>query len=155
MNKLESALIMAINTHKGQKDKGEMPYIFHCVSVMNIAKEMFSEYCESAEELEDMLTVALLHDTIEDGKITEEDISFSFGRRVGRSVATLTKKGSIKYDDYINNIKKNKIAMLVKMADLSHNMDTRRLKNISAHDIVRIKKYENAYVQLRIELEKL
>ena len=154
MKNLEAALIMALEAHKGQKDRGGVPYIFHCTSVMNIAKEQFSKYCDSKEEIECMLIAALLHDVIEDGKFTDGDIMFRFGKTVSMAVNTLTKKHDVKYETYIEKIKLNKIAMLVKMADLIHNMDSTRLKNITDKDLERMKKYEKAYLELRLKIEE-
>src|SRR3546814_15231434 len=63
-----------------RKYTGE-PYIHHPIEVMEIVS--------SVPHTEDMLAAALLHDTIEDTSVTQEDINREFGprseeRRVGK-----------------------------------------------------------------------
>lgn len=57
---LEKAIEIAVKAHKGQKDKAGEPYILHCLSVMLKGKT------------EDEKIVGVLHDAVEDTKITIE-----------------------------------------------------------------------------------
>ena len=52
------------------------------------------------------------------------------------------------YDDFIERIKKNPLAVAVKINDLSDNMDIRRLPYLSDKDVKRLKKYLKAYKKL-------
>ena len=66
----------------------------------------------------------------------------------------LTHDKSISYKDYIINISKNEIATLVKLSDLSNNMDIRRLKKIDNNAIRRLKKYFYSYKFLLGEISE-
>ena len=52
------------------------------------------------------------------------------------------------YDDFIERVKKNPLAIKVKINDLSDNMDIRRLPYLSDKDVKRLKKYLKAYKKL-------
>jgi hypothetical protein len=57
--------------------------------------------------------------------------------------------GYLDYDTTSSSyIKGNDIARVVKMSDLKHNMQLRRLKRIKTSDMERYKKYKNAYEEL-------
>ena len=58
MSTLERAIAIAATAHAGQKDKGGHPYILHPLRVM------------LALQKEDERIVAVLHDVVEDTKIT-------------------------------------------------------------------------------------
>jgi hypothetical protein len=52
--------------------------------------------------------------------------------------------------DYVKEIGKNPLARKVKLADLTHNMDIRRIKNPGQKDYDRIeRKYKPAYAYLK------
>ena len=52
------------------------------------------------------------------------------------------------YDKFVARIKKNPLAVAVKLNDLTDNMDIRRLPYLSDKDVKRLKKYLRAYKQL-------
>mgnify|MGYP006377072311 FL=1 len=56
---------------------------------------------------------------------------------------TKTKKQDY-FNDYIKNIKTNKLATVVKIADLVDNINLSRLKVVSVKDINRTRKYLDA-----------
>lgn len=108
------AMKLAYEAHHGQVDKSGVPYILHPVHL--------------AEQMEDELscTVALLHDTVEDTAVTLEDLAKAFPQEVAEAVALLTHTPGTDYFDYVQAIRKNPIALKVKLADLAHNSDTTR-----------------------------
>ena len=67
MNKLELAYAIALVAHKGQVDKAGVDYINHPLTV--------SRNCKNEKEK----IVALLHDVLEDTKVTKEDLLLFFG----------------------------------------------------------------------------
>lgn len=118
--------------HKGQKDKGGRPYIFHPIHVALRAKGK-ARKC------------ALLHDVVEDSDYTFEDLKCEgIDDDVIEVLKILTKDKSISYEDYIKKIKQNDIATEVKLLDLAHNSDLKRLKEITDDDRARLEKYKRA-----------
>lgn len=127
----------------GKVDKGGMPYVLHCLKVMHYTK---------SDDLE-LMMIAVGHDLIEDTKITEIDLKkMGFSNRVVRAISLLTKKEGQSYEDYKEAVFSNQDAMIVKMADLRHNSDIRRLKGLREKDIKRMVKYHEFYTELKERL---
>ena len=137
---LGKVLVLATNAHAGQFDKGGKPYILHPLAVMSLLNS-------DDEELQCM---ALLHDVIEDTKTTWKDLEeIGCSRRIIDAVRALTKMPGQSYDEYKEVVFGNSDAMLVKMADLRHNTDIRRLKGVSQKDIDRLAKYNRFFLELQ------
>ena len=111
------AMNLAYSAHHGQFDKGGVPYIFHPIHL--------------AEEMDDEIStcVALLHDTVEDTSVTLEDMAKEFPAEVVNAVRLLTHGEDVDYFDYVRAIRQNPIAVKVKLADLRHNGDPKRICN--------------------------
>ena len=111
------AMNLAYNAHHGQFDKGGVPYIFHPIHL--------------AEEMDDEVStcVALLHDTVEDTNVTLEELAKSFPREIVEAVDLLTHREGVEYFDYVRAIKNNPVVVKVKLADLRHNGDPKRICN--------------------------
>ena len=109
------AMQIAYKAHHGQKDQSGMPYIFHPYHL--------------AEQMKDEITtcVALLHDTIEDTEVTFEELEREFPKEVMDALKLLTHEDGADYFSYVEAIKTNPIARVVKLADLEHNTDKTRL----------------------------
>ena len=130
---LNKAFSIAYHAHDGQFDKGGMPYILHPVTV---ALHVDSE---------DEKMVALLHDVVEDSSYSLEDLKKEgFPANVIEAVDILTKRDGDSYDSYLEKVKKNDLARKVKIADMSHNLDRSRIKDISEKDLKRFEKYEKS-----------
>lgn len=143
---LSAAIVLATNAHAGQFDRGGNPYILHPLRVMSFIKE-------KDEELQ---CAAVIHDVIEDTKITWQDLrDAGISERVIKTVALLTKFPGQTYEEYVAGLKTSKDAMIVKMADLRHNSDLRRLRGVSEKDIARMTKYQTLYFELKTCLENL
>ena len=133
MNKLELAYAIALVAHKGQVDKVGVDYINHPLTVSN--------NCTGNDEK----IVALLHDVLEDTKVTKEDLLLFFDPYIVEAVCLLTHNPNDSYMDYLAKIKANPIAKAVKLADLKHNMDLTRFPNPTQRDIERVEqKYKPA-----------
>ena len=77
------ALAFAMEAHGGQTRKGgDIPYVSHLLGVASLVLEAGGD--------EDMAIAGLLHDTIEDTKVTARDIEASFGPRVAAIVEGCT-----------------------------------------------------------------
>lgn len=140
---LGKMVVMAANAHAGQFDKGGAPYILHCMQVMN----------NLGTDDEELQCIALGHDIIEDTKTTYQDLEAAgFTARIIDGIRAMTKLPGQTPDEYRAQIIANKDSILVKMADLQHNSDIRRLKGISEKDIERMAKYHRFYLELKSKI---
>ena len=140
--KLELAIRITTNAFMGKYDKGGMPYILHCLHVMNVV-------AKKTDKDSDLMQIAVMHDLVEDTFWTIEDLKAEgFCRRVLNGVHTMTHERSVTYVQYIDNISSSKDATIVKLVDLKHNMDPTRMKGLREKDFARIEKYHKAYAYL-------
>jgi (p)ppGpp synthase/HD superfamily hydrolase len=136
---LSKAIVIATNGHYGQFDKGGMPYILHPLRVMSFLKT-------TDEELQ---AIAVLHDVVEDTDVTYTYLRLeAMSERVIEGVKALTKVPGETLDEYKARVFANKDAMQVKICDLRHNTDIRRLKGVTEKDIARMAKYHQFYMEL-------
>lgn len=78
---LDDAILFAAKAHEGAKRKGlNQPYFFHPIEVLSLVSLMTDD--------EEILTAAILHDTVEDTPVTVEEIREKFGERVARLVSS-------------------------------------------------------------------
>jgi len=82
------ALAIANDAHTGQFDKGGQPYILHPIRIM-----LSLSPSDNVGRI-----VALLHDTVEDTKVTLADINAEFGQTVHDAVNAMTRR-IVKVDD--------------------------------------------------------
>ena len=138
MSTLVRAIEIATEAHKGQYDKAGNDYIGHPLRVMEMGKT------------ENEKIVGVLHDVIEDTDWTFEALADEgFSEEVIAALRCVTKLSENEnYDDFIERVKKNPLAVAVKINDLSDNMDIRRLPYLSDKDVKRLKKYLKAYKRL-------
>ena len=130
---VDLALSIARKAHEGQLDKAEVAYIEHPI------------YVASQVDTEEEKAVALLHDVIEDSSVSAEELlQAGLPETVVTAVQVLTKKKEQDYQTYLETVKKNPLARLVKLADLKHNSDLSRLSSITEKDRERLKKYKKA-----------
>ena len=128
---VKTALAIAREAHAGQKDKAGLDYIYHPITVALL--------CEGAQEK----AVALLHDTLEDcaDKVSYEMLVDKVGKEIADAVKLLTNDGSCgTYLEYVQAIKdsRNQLAINVKRADLTMNMDLTRVKEVTEQDLWRM-----------------
>jgi (p)ppGpp synthase/HD superfamily hydrolase len=109
---------------KGQKDKKGFPYMAHIDDIANRVAHHGEQY-----EI-----VGLLHDSIEDAHDNEtrskieELIKSSFEQDIVDAIYAMTKtSGEDYFEDYLPRLKKNEIALKVKIADSSHNLSKAHL----------------------------
>ena len=91
--------------------------------------------------------MALLHDVIEDSPVSAEELlQAGLPETVVTAVHVLTKKKEQDYQTYLETVKKNPLARVVKLADLKHNSDLSRLSSITEKDRERLKKYKKLLI---------
>ena len=123
----------ARDKHQGQKDKAGADYILHPMKVASAAAELG----------ESSIILALLHDVVEDTEVTLEDLTKQgFVNDEERdALGYLTHDDDKDYAAYIEQIGHNRLAKGVKIADLMHNADLRRIAKPSEKDCKRARKY--------------
>lgn len=145
---LEKARTLATQAHRNQLDKGGHPYIDHPHRVADRVQ---------AEGLEAMI-VALLHDVMEDAAVNAETLRReSFTAPIIRAVQSLTRHPAEPYDAYITRIATHasRVALLVKQADLTDNLDTTRLQHpLTRDDHTRLKRYASAKATIEAALSR-
>ena len=141
---LEKAIEIATLAHKGQKDKVGAPYITHVMRVMNMGRTEDEKIC------------GVLHDVVEDTDWTFERLEAEgFTPVVLDALRCVTKLSEHEdYDQFIARILLNRLACLVKINDLTDNMDIRRMPEVSDKDMVRLNKYLKAYRQISDALQQ-
>lgn len=82
---VEDAFAYALEAHRGCfRKKRRIPYILHPAEVAVIASTLTDD--------QEVIAAALLHDTVEDGGATFEEIRSRFGERVSSLVASETER---------------------------------------------------------------
>ena len=109
----EKALKLAAKAHAG-KLYGSEPYINHLIRV--------SEGVAPFSDNDDLRIVAVLHDVVEDTKVTLEQLKRCFGYWVAKNVDILTRRQGEEYFDYIMRVSSSLVATVVKLADLEDNL---------------------------------
>jgi phospholipase C len=93
---------------------------------------------------------------VEDTEMTLDDIkNEGFSDEVVEALSLLTHKQEDSYYDYIVKIGTNPIAIDVKIADLKHNSDLSRIKEITQADLERVNKYKKCIIYLEIRRKEL
>lgn len=118
---------LAYEKHKEQYRKSGEAYIIHPLHVAYILADIGLDTST--------ICAALLHDTVEDTDITNDDIKKMFGTEIAELVAGVTKLGNIQFSSVeerqVEDYRKMFLAMgkdirviIIKLADRLHNMRT-------------------------------
>lgn len=138
MTALEQAIAAAVDAHKGQKDRYGRAYILHPLTLMMAMDDDASRI------------VAVLHDVVEDTPLTLSDLSgMGFAAEWVDAVDALTKRPGERYEDYIERLHRDPLAVKVKLADLEDNMRITRMNVIGDEDAARLARYLRAWHRLR------
>ena len=124
---IRTAFEMSAEAHKTMRRKSGEPYVLHPLAVAKICTEEIGLGVRST-------ICALLHDTVEDTDISQEDIEREFGPEIARIVDGLTKISTVidvNASQQAENFKKILLTLtddprviLIKLADRLHNMRT-------------------------------
>jgi GTP pyrophosphokinase len=124
---LEKAYRLALEAHKDQRRESGEPYMVHPLNVTLILADMQMDLV--------CLETGLLHDTVEDTRVTLDQIRKDFGEEVARCVDGVTKLSKLhlysREERQAESVRKMLLAMvndirvvIVKLADRLHNMRT-------------------------------
>jgi len=124
---VERAFDFSASAHRGQFRKSGEPYITHPLAVASI----LSQWRLDAQGL----AAALLHDVMEDTRVTKSELETTFGKSVADMVDGVSKLDQIEFDTreeaQAESFRKMLLAMardvrviLIKLADRLHNMRT-------------------------------
>ena len=138
MPSLEDAISLAAEAHRSQKDKAKAPYILHPLRVM------------LRMETETDRIVAVLHDVVEDSEVTVSDLKRAgYSEEILEAIKYLTSSKEEEYEQFIERVKGNTLAVKIKIADLEDNLNFERIKEPNEDDMRRYEKYRRALATLR------
>ena len=130
MTKITLAKTLCKAYHCGQVDLGGEDYYLHPFAVAKLCKHRKAKI------------VAYLHDLIEDTPCTYEVLKkVGFSQEIIDAVVAITHIKTMPYPEYIEIVKKNKLATEAKIADMVHNSDLSRIPNPTEEDYARCKRY--------------
>lgn len=141
MKLIEKSLQIALQAHAGQTDKAGQAYILHPLRIM------------AKMNTEEEMSVALLHDVIEDSDFSAASLLDSgISIAVVDAVECLTKLDGENYAQFIQRVLTNRLAVKIKMADIEDNIQVLRMDSLSDADLERVKKYHTAWKMLKLSL---
>lgn len=124
---ISKAYNLTKQAHEGQKRNSGEDYFVHPVAVANILIDLHMD--------DETICAGLMHDVLEDTKVSYEEMEEMFGSEITQLVDGVTKLKKIKYkskeENQIENIRKMVLAMandirviIIKLSDRLHNMRT-------------------------------
>lgn len=167
---LAKMIALAANAHKEQLDRGGQPYILHCMEVMrllNTDDEELQCIAVGHDIIEDccfdIMNKTMFQDeiysTIKSAEFVLNEaarcwmekflLREGFTGRIVSGISALTKLDNMSIIEYKASVKGNADAIRVKMCDLIHNSDIRRIKGLSDKDFKRTIMYQEFYNELK------
>lgn len=141
MADIEDAIALAVQAHRGQKDRAGAPYILHPLRMMFRVET-------DAEKM-----AAVLHDVVEDTDWTLDGLrAEGFPEDVVAAVDHLTRREDESYEEFVRRAAAHPVARRVKIADLEDNMDVRRTGTVTEKDVERLTRYVRAWRSLTSDL---
>lgn len=136
---LAKAIQIASQAHMGQVDKGGAPYILHPLRLM------------MQMDTEEEKIAAVLHDVVEDIDWNFAELKKEgFNEKALDAIDHLTRREEEPYENFIERVKNNPLAIKVKIADLKDNLDVTRLETMTPKDLERLNKYQQALQNLNM-----
>lgn len=130
MSTIEKAIEIAAREHAGDVDKAGSPYLFHPLRLMFAVNTPFEKMA------------AVLHDVVEDTPVTLDDLKREgFHQDVLTAVDALTKRDGEGRLEGAARAASNPIARVVKIADVTDNMDLGRISEPTDKDFERLREY--------------
>jgi hypothetical protein len=129
-SQFDIAYSIAKKAHTHDRDQSGSPYINHVKSVI----KKVSRYGD------DIKAIAALHDVIEDTNITKEDLQAAgIKKHILDAVVAITRRKGESKNSYYSRVKQNRLARIVKLADIEDNLDPRRLKKLPSDTARRLR----------------
>ena len=139
----------------GEQKYEDFPYFYHLSMVAQKTDKLINQkhFTSDMGDLfnlkKDLLYIAYLHDILEDTDCSIDDLAdIGLSESIIDAINLLTKTKNYNYVTYIENIKQNKLAKIVKIADTLSNLEF----SIKDCNYNFIKKY-NKQLQLLLEKE--
>ncbi len=136
---LEDTIVYAVRKYGARHpDKGGNPYVLHPLAVM------------LTMDTDEERRVALLHDVVEDCGVTPDDLlGLGYPPAEVDAIVALTRRDGESYEAFIERLLPNPLARKVKLADIEHNMDVRRLAVVDEKARERMDRYLKAWRRLK------
>ncbi|WP_417905235.1 HD domain-containing protein [Candidatus Tisiphia endosymbiont of Micropterix aruncella] len=128
IDEVRKAIYYAKKYHGSQMRQSGEPYYSHPIEVAYMVAEYAASKIPSYFRT-DIIVTSILHDTIEDTKLTEKMIAYIFGEKVASQVEALSRNkphGKISSAEIMESLwlqKKHDVA-LIKIFDRKHNLQT-------------------------------
>jgi hypothetical protein len=143
---LEDAIELVLKNFRGVRDKGNEPYVLHCLRVMLGVSD------PNARQ------VAVMHDLVEDTEVSLADLrQQGFHDDVVDALALVTHDASLTYAEYVVRLKRNPLSRQVKLADLRDNYSIDRVAYREEHaskDARRTQRYILSYQFLTDKIDE-
>lgn len=160
---------IALYAHRNQFRPNGESFINHPVSCMQAYRRLVGitpsdPFCISTDLLMEygvpyngVQESCLMHDVLEDTEITIDEITevFSefgldsyFNLYIKNTLIADTRKEGENYDEYIDRVLQNPVASMVKMCDLSSNMNMMSLSSVKDEDVERMAKYTRSFKRI-------
>ena len=146
---IQKAKDFAIIKHRGQKYGTGDYFQIHVQGVADSVNKSLSERTGvNHSRFNLLLTVAYLHDTVEDSDATLEEIESIFGAVIAEAVDAMTHRDEESYQDYVKRALANDLARVVKYHDILFKLSqTLTDSDDSNRDRRRVGKYMKALQQ--------
>lgn len=158
MNLVIKAKAVAESSHDGQTYGQHDYFTYHVAPVVFSVIDAIDAGILSANRMRmkskeiaptaNYIIVAYLHDIVEDTDVTLQYIGEQFGNDIMIAVDAITKRKKEKYDVYIERVRINNVARVVKYYDILNNLQNTiyDIKNDSANkaSLKRVDKYMRA-----------
>jgi (p)ppGpp synthase/HD superfamily hydrolase len=134
---------LAAKVHRGQVDRFGKPYILHVMRVMM-----------RGQDLEEQLLGAL-HDVLERSELTVDDLAKKgFPPRVLKALLHISRVEPETYEQYIDRVVQDNLAIRVKLHDLADKMDLLHVDQLDPADLKRYNKQLTAYHRMKRIVEE-
>ena len=120
-SQFDIAYSISRKAHATQKDLAGNPYMRHVDAIIK----------KVSRHGDDVKAIAALHDTVEDTGISFDDLKKAgIKDHIIKAVDAITKRKGESREAYYSRVKQNRLARIVKIADIENNADEKRLRKL-------------------------